>query len=296
MIAFHKPVMYREVIEYLNLKEGSTIVDATVGLGGHAKLILERIIPNGKLIGIDRDRESLELAKEILKDFQGSFELYHGDFRNLDEILRSLKISSCDGIFFDLGLSSFQLESVERGFSFQLEGPLDMRMDRDSYISAYDLVNNLKEKELSSILRSFGQERYSNRIVRLIVKERKRHPIATTRELTKIILQAVPYRRRYQRIHPATRTFQALRIAVNRELEALEEALRKTVDFLNRGARICVISFHSLEDKIAKEKFRYFSSKRILKIITSKPLMPSLKEISENPRSRSAKLRVAERI
>lgn len=296
MIGLHKPVMYREVIEYLNLKKGDLIVDATVGLAGHAKLILERISPGGKLIGIDRDKESLEIAKEILKDFQGNFQLYHGDFRHLDKIFEFFGISSCDGIVFDLGLSSFQLESPQRGFSFQFEGPLDMRFDRDSYISAYDLVNNLTKKELSSILRSFGQERYSNRIASFIIEERKKHPISTTAQLTKIILKAMPAYHRYQKIHPATRTFQALRIAVNRELEALEEALTKTVDLLNPGARVCVISFHSLEDRIAKEKFRYFSSKKILKIITPKPLRPSVQEILENPRSRSAKLRVAERI
>jgi len=288
--------MYREVIEYLNLKNGDLVVDATIGLGGHAKLILERITPSGKLIGIDRDKESLEIAKGNLSDFKGNFQLCHGDFRDLDEIFEFLKISSYDGILFDLGVSSFQIESPERGFSFQLDSPLDMRFDRDSYISAYDLVNNLTEKEITSLLKSFGQERYSNRIAKVIVGERKFHPIATTSELTKIVLKAIPYRGRYQRIHPATRTFQALRIAVNRELEALEEGLTKAIDFLKSGSRICVISFHSLEDRIVKEKFKYFSSNRRLKIITSKPLTPSSLEIVENPRCRSSKLRVAEKI
>lgn len=291
----HKPVMYREVIEYLNLEKGDLIVDATVGLAGHAKLILERIIPNGRLIGIDRDKESLQIARETLKDYRGNFELYHGDFRHLDKIFEFFKISACDGILFDLGLSSFQIESPERGFSFQSDGPLDMRMDRNSYISAYDLINNLTKKEISSILRSFGGERYSNRISNLIVKEREDHPISTTGQLTKIILRAVPYRG-YQKIHPATRTFQALRIAVNRELEALEETIEKSVDFLREGARVCVVSFHSLEDRIVKRKFKYFSSIRKLKIVTPKPLIPSSTEITENPRSRSAKLRIAEKI
>ncbi len=287
--------MYREVIEYLNLERGDLIIDATVGLAGHAKLILERVIPNGRLIGIDRDKESLQIAEETLKDYKGKYELYHGDFRYLDKIFESLKISACDGIFFDLGLSSFQLESPERGFSFQSDGPLDMRFDRDSYISAYDLVNNLTEREIFSLLRSFGEERYSSRISNLIVKERGDHPISTTGELTKIILKAMPYKG-YQKIHPATRTFQALRIAVNRELEALEEAIDKSVYLLNRGARVCVVSFHSLEDRIVKKKFKYFSSLKKLKIITPKPLIPSPAEVTENPRSRSAKLRVAERI
>jgi len=204
-------------------------------------------------------------------------------------------VKRVDGILFDLGLSSFQLDNPERGFSFRQEGPLDMRMDRHSYISAYDLINNLNEDEISSLLRNFGEERWHNRIARYLVYERQKHPIATTTELSEVIVRALPHKYRYFRIHPATRTFQAVRIAVNRELETFETSLQKTMDFLNKSARICVISFHSLEDRIAKLEFRKFAKDGLINIITAKPLTPGLSEIRDNPSSRSAKLRVAER-
>ena len=297
-LKFHTPVMLNEVLSYLNLSPGKVIVDATVGTGGHSRAILERITPGGKLIGIDRDEESLSVTRERLENFSGSFELVHGNFIDIDAILKNLDIKKVDGMIFDLGISSFQLDDPKRGFSFQSEGPLDMRLDRTSYISAYDLVNNLNEEELSSILWAFGQERWHNRIARILVHERQRQPIATTSQLSNIVLQAIPYRyrHRYYRIHPATRTFQAVRIAVNRELETLDQAIGKTVDFLNEKARICIISFHSLEDRLVKLSFRKFASEGLADILTPKPQGPGQEEIGINPSSRSAKLRVMERL
>ena len=295
MQVLHKPVMCQEVLGYLVLQEGDIILDATIGLGGHAREILSKITPGGRLIGIDHDKDALEIACENLKIYNNDIELVHGDFRNLDKILKKLNLNRVDGMLFDLGVSSFQLDNPERGFSFQVDGPLDMRMDKTSYISAYDLVNNLTEKELALILETFGQERFHNRIAHYLVKERKNNPIETTKELSRIILRAIG-RHSYQKIHPATRSFQALRIAVNRELEALSEGLGKSIDFLKSGGRICVISFHSLEDRIVKTVFKDLANKGILKIITKKPVRANFSETKDNPRSRSAKLRVAERL
>lgn len=288
--------MCQQILDYLNLDRAKTIVDATIGTGGHALAILERIMPGGRLIAIDRDQESLVVAAERLSNFGNACEFVHGNFIDIDNILKRLNIDKIDGILFDLGLSSFQLDSPQRGFSFQYEGPLDMRLDRNSYISAYDLVNNLTQEEISNLLWTFGQERWHNRIARNLVNEREKHPITTTLQLSNIIVRAIPYRYRHSRIHPATRTFQAIRIAVNRELEALETTISKAVQLLNKTARICVISFHSLEDRIVKLSFRNFSSTGQLRIITSKPLIATRTEVKENPSSRSGKLRVAEKL
>ncbi|MFH0913456.1 MAG: 16S rRNA (cytosine(1402)-N(4))-methyltransferase RsmH, partial [Candidatus Omnitrophota bacterium] len=199
-------------------------------------------------------------------------------------------------ILFDLGISSYQLENPNRGFSFQCDGPLDMRLDRNSYISAYDLINNLNEEEISTMLRTFGEERWHNRIARFLVQERHKHAITTTRQLSDVVVSAIPPKYRHYRIHPATRTFQAVRIAVNRELENVGLAIDKAVEFLDSSARICVISFHSLEDRIVKFRFRKFAAEGKVKIITPKPLTPTEAEIRGNPSSRSSKLRVAERL
>ncbi|MBM3244286.1 MAG: 16S rRNA (cytosine(1402)-N(4))-methyltransferase RsmH [Candidatus Omnitrophica bacterium] len=296
MAKLHIPVMLKEATEYLNLSPGNIVVDATVGTAGHSEAILESITPGGRLIAVDRDQESLVIAKERLKRWQDSCSFVHGNFSDINIILGELGIKRIDGILFDLGLSTFQLDNPERGFSFQQEGPLDMRMDRESYISAYDLVNNLNEEELSGLIRNYGQERFHNRIAHLLVQEREKHPIATTRELSNIIVRAIPHRFRHYRIHPATRTFQAVRIAVNRELEILEGALEKAISFLNNKGRVCVISFHSLEDRIVKLTFKKAKAQGLVEIVTPKPLVPQWQEVKDNSASRSAKFRVAEKV
>ncbi|MEW6009241.1 MAG: 16S rRNA (cytosine(1402)-N(4))-methyltransferase RsmH [Candidatus Omnitrophota bacterium] len=287
--------MCKEVIEYLNLKDGDCVLDATVGTGGHAKAILEAIGPNGRLIGIDRDLDSLLFAKSNLASFSANITLVHDDFRNLDKILKDLKVKAVDGMLFDLGISSFQLDDPKRGFSFRTDAPLDMRMDKNSYISAYELINYLSEPELASIIKTFGEERWHNRIARFLVQERSKTPISTTDQLAQIIIKAIPYKGRFIGIHPATRTFQAIRIAVNRELEALEIALDRAVGFIKPTGRICVISFHSLEDRIVKKKFKVLLKEGIANVITPKPVRPLDEEMASNLRSRSAKLRVMER-
>jgi len=297
-IRIHTPVMLREVLDYLDLKPGKTIVDATVGTAGHSLAILERILPGGRLIGIDRDETSLDVARQRLSEFGSAFEPIHGNFVDIDTLLKNLGIKKVDGILFDLGLSSFQLFDTSRGFSFQGDGPLDMRMDKGSYISAYDLVNNLNEEELSTLLWNYGEERWHNRIARLIVQERQREPIATTMQLADIVARSIPsrYRHKFYRIHPATRTFQAVRIAVNRELEILEGAVNKAIAIMDKKARTCVISFHSLEDRVIKFAFRKAQADGLINIITPKPLTPLALEVENNPASRSSKLRVAERV
>lgn len=297
MPKFHIPVMLNEAINYLNLSPGKIAVDTTMGTGGHSKAILERILPGGRLIGIDRDAESLAVSRERLREFSGSCDFIHGNFADIDTILKGLNIKKVDAILFDLGISTFQLADPDRGFSFQNEGPLDMRMDKDSYICAYDLINNLNEEEISTILRNFGQERWHNRIAHLLVQEREKQPISTTTQLANIVIRSIPgrFRHSHYRIHPATRTFQAVRIAVNRELEILELALNKAIAALGKGGRIVVISFHSLEDRVAKWTFRKAQTDGLINIITPKPLIPRQEEIENNPSSRSSKLRVAER-
>ena len=297
-VKYHIPVMLEEVINYLELKPGMTIVDATMGTGGHSSEIVQRIMPGGRLIGTDRDKESLGICRQRLEKYADACEFVHANFVDLDSVLKNLGVEKIDGIVFDLGISSFQLSDAQRGFSFQNEGPLDMRLDRESYISAYDLVNNLNEEEISELLWVFGEERWHNRIARLLVQERERQPISTTEQLANIVTRSIPYRYRhkYYRIHPATRTFQAVRIAVNRELEILESALNKAIEFLKENARICVISFHSLEDRQVKHTFRKAAAGELVKIITNKPLTPGMGELQANPSSRSSKFRVAERL
>ncbi len=280
----------------LKLSPGKIIVDATIGTGGHSKGIIERIMPGGKLIGIDRDEDSLAVAKERLIGFGSACEFVCGNFVDIDDILKNLNIKKIDGVLFDLGFSSYQLEDPNRGFSFQYEGPLDMRFDRKSFISAYDLINNLNEKEISTMLWNFGEERWHNRIARFLVGERQKHAITTTRELSDIVVMAIPHKYRHYRTHPATRTFQAVRIAVNRELETIGAGISKAIQLLDSQGRICVISFHSLEDRIVKFSFRKFAASAEIKIITSKPLIPAEAEMRGNPSSRSSKLRIAEKL
>jgi 16S rRNA (cytosine1402-N4)-methyltransferase len=291
----HSPVMLDEVLEMLNLPEGGCFVDCTVGLGGHSLAASQRLGSGGRIIGVDRDQHSLSIAHDRLSGFSGQLDLVQGDFRKIAAVLEDRGVATVDGMLFDLGISSYQLNDPERGFSFMAEGPLDMRMDQDGAFSAYDLINSLSEKELSSILKMYGEERMHNRIARFLVAERGRHPIESTSELKDVVLRAMPAHYRRQKIHPATRTFQAFRIAVNRELESLEIALEHCLDYLRPGGRIVVIAFHSLEDRIVKHKFRAFSQKGLIRLVTRKPLRPTEEEVRLNSRARSARLRAAEK-
>jgi len=292
----HNPVLTREVISFLNPAPGQIIVDATIGGAGHSAEILQRIIPGGMLIGIDRDEETLRLASERLKPFEGSFKLVNKNFKYLKEVLKDIGVEKVNGIIFDLGISSIQMEAWQRGFSIKNDGPLDMRMDRNQALTAKDLVNRLSEMELSDTIRELGEERFHRRIAKRIVEERKKKEISTTAELTDVILRSIPYSRNKYKIHPATRTFQALRIRVNDELGAISQALRESPDVLQRGARVCVISFHSLEDRIVKNRFKEFKTNGVFNVLTKKPLTADENELVCNPRSRSAKLRAGERL
>lgn len=290
----HTPVMLKEVVEFLDPTPGETIVDATIGCGGHARKILERIRPNGRLIGIDQDQQAIGLAKESLKEFSDSLFLVNDNFKNLEKILKNLEIEKIDGILFDLGVSSLQVDTPERGFSIRFDAPLDMRMDQRSRISAFELVNNLPFEELSKILKVYGEERFHSRIAKAIVEQRRENLITTTKELAEIVIKAQGAHRFYK-IHPATRTFQAFRIAVNNEIDSFETALKECIRFLNPGARICTLAYHSLDDRVAKQQFRNLEKEAELVRLTKKPLRPSQAELAQNPRSRSAKLRVAEK-
>ncbi|HHY38846.1 MAG TPA: 16S rRNA (cytosine(1402)-N(4))-methyltransferase RsmH [Clostridia bacterium] len=300
MEGLHQPVMVRQVIEALRPHPGGVYVDCTLGDGGHAKAIAERCMPGGRVIGIDRDREALERAKERLSGFGGSVDIVHGVFSDLESIAQRCLGSSSgvvDGILFDLGVSSLQVERAERGMSYWSSGPLDMRMDTSSGVTAKDLVNSLSQEELRRIIQTYGEERWAPRIARFIVSARKRKPIETTDELAAVIKEAIPARFRRSGPHPARRTFQALRIAVNWELDHLKKGLLASIRVSKPKARICVISYHSLEDRIVKETFRDSATadSGLLEIITPKPLVPPEEEVAINPRSRSAKMRVAER-
>jgi 16S rRNA (cytosine1402-N4)-methyltransferase len=292
----HYPVMYREVLELLDIRNKKFIIDCTLGIGSHALKFLEVMLQGSYLVGIDKDESSLKIANSRLTKFESRFTLIKGDFSNLNNILDNLKMSAPDAIFFDLGISMYQLQDDERGFSFLKDGPLDMRMDRDAFLSAYELINNLGEIELEEIFRKFGEERFAHKIAKRIIEGRKHEPIATTAKLTRIILEALPQASFKYKIHPATRIFQALRIAVNRELEVLKTGIEKAIDALNCGGKIAVISFHSLEDRIVKHTFKDYSSRGLLRILTKKPIKPQQDELLDNHASRSAKLRVAEKI
>lgn len=292
----HKPVLVEEVIDNLNLRDGNVVVDCTLGAGGHSLKILQHIVPRGRLIGIDQDSDILKIASENLKDYKNNINLLYGNFKDIDSLIRSIGIEKVDAILYDLGVSSLQLDTPERGFSFKLEGPLDMRMDKAAAISAFDLVNNLPKYELRKVLSQYGQERYAGKIANLIVEKRKKESIESTLVLSRIVAEAYPYRARFSKIHPATRTFQALRIAVNTELDILKMSITKAVDILNLQGRLGVIAFHSLEDRIIKNTFKDCASEQLLKIITKKPIRPSSEEVIDNPRARSARLRVAEKV
>lgn len=284
--------MVEEVITFLKCEPGRIFVDATLGGGGHASAILKRTEPDGVVIGIEWDEEALTVAKEVLRPFGNRVQLFQENFIYLYKFIEP---DSVDGILLDLGVSSLQLERGDRGFSFQKEGPLDMRMDLRMDQKAADLINFLSKKELEMTLLKYGEERWAKRIARLVVSIREHKPIQTTQELRKIIHEAIPRRFHSRRIDPATKTFQALRIRVNDELENLKRILETGWRFLKKGGRICIISFHSLEDRMVKEAFRKLEKEGKMRILTPKPIGPSKEEVMNNPRSRSAKLRCAER-
>ena len=290
----HVPVLTREVLAHLQPERGGLFVDCTVGLGGHARALLEAGAT--KLVGLDRDADALARARATLAPFAGRFELVHADYRSLPQVLDSLSIASADGTLADLGVSSMQFDEAGRGFSFMRDEPLDMRMDRSSGDTAADLVARAGEQELADAIYQYGEERFSRRIARAIVEARREAPIATTGRLAELVRRAVP-RRGYQRIDPATRTFQALRIWVNRELDGLDSFLAAAVQRLRGGARLAVITFHSLEDRIVKHTFRTLErGGDLVRVLTKKPIVPSDEEVERNPRARSAKLRAAERL
>ncbi len=306
----HLSVLPNEVIQYLALKPGGVYLDGTLGGAGHAALILENA-PTAMLIGIDRDREALAAAGERLAVYGDRVRLLHGDFAGVADHLNSLGISGLDGFILDLGVSSHQLDTKERGFSFQQDAPLDMRMDTSSGETAADLVNRLPEQELERILLEYGEERWAKRIASFIVNERTEAPITTTFRLVDIIKGAVPKAKWDERIHPATRTFQALRIAVNSELDSLEQGMRAAIELLKPGGRGVIISFHSLEDRIVKHIFREYAEgctcprqlpvcvcgkQPRVKVLTGRPVTATETEINGNPRARSAKLRAVAKL
>jgi 16S rRNA (cytosine1402-N4)-methyltransferase len=292
----HIPVLVEEVMNLLRCEAHKTYVDATLGGGGHALEILKRTSPDGIVIGIDWDEEAIAEAKRALMPLAERIRIFRENFIRLPDLLEALNISEVDGILVDLGLSSLQLEKKERGFSLKGEGPLDMRMDQRINRTAADLLHGLSFQELESTLREFGEERWAKRIAKTLVHVREKKPIETTQELRQIVHQAIPRRFHSRKIDPATRTFQAFRIRVNEELENLRSMLETGWTFLKRGGRICVISFHSLEDRMVKETFRRLDRDGVMRGITKKPIAPSEEEKQRNPRSRSAKLRCAERV
>lgn len=302
--------MPEEVVRFLALKNNAVYLDGTLGGGGHAALILENS-PGSRLIGVDRDQEALSAARERLAAHAERLNLIHGDFAGVAGQLNTLGISALDGFIFDLGVSSHQLDSKERGFSFQQNAPLDMRMDFSSGETAADLVNDLPEAALERIISEYGEERWAKRIASFIARERSESPITTTFRLVDIIKGAVPKAKWDERIHPATRTFQALRIAVNHELESLERGMRAALDLLKPGGRGVIISFHSLEDRIVKHIFREYAEgctcpRQLpvcvclkvprVKILTGRPVTATQQEIDSNQRARSAKLRAVEKL
>lgn len=306
----HISVLPRETIDSLQIHPDGIYVDGTLGGGGHASLVAEKLGPAGRLIGIDQDADAIVAAGERLAPFGDRVTVVRNNYVNIPAVLLGLGIREVDGIYLDLGVSSYQLDTAERGFSFMADAPLDMRMDRRQEKTAAELVNEASEAELARIIRVYGEDRFSNQIARRIVRERERKPIETTGELAALIKSVIPMRLQKTGGYPAMRTFQALRIAVNGELTVLEEALDQMIRCLKPGGRLSIITFHSLEDRIVKEGFRRSASpctcppdfpvcvcgkKSLGRVITGKPIVPTAEEVEENPRSRSAKLRVFER-
>ena len=306
----HVSVLLNECLDNLVIKEDGIYVDCTLGGAGHSSHILERLSEKGMLIGIDQDTDALRAAKERLKKYN-NVKYVHNNFYNIDSILEELEIEKVDGILMDLGVSSYQLDEGERGFSYMKDAPLDMRMNRDNDFSAYDVVNKYSVDELFRIIKDYGEEKFARRIANFIVERRETKNIETTLELVEIIKDAIPAKARREGPHPAKRTFQAIRIEVNGELRILNKAIEDGVKRLNKGGRMAIITFHSLEDRIVKLKFRELADpctcpkdfpvcvcgkEAMVKLVSRKAIDPTAEEIEENPRSRSAKLRVIERI
>ncbi|MDR7857182.1 16S rRNA (cytosine(1402)-N(4))-methyltransferase RsmH [Tissierella sp.] len=306
----HISVLLNEVLEGLNIKEDGIYVDGTLGGAGHSSQIVKGLT-TGKLIGIDQDQNALNKSSEVLKDYSDRVILVHNNYENIDKVLESLQIEKVDGILLDLGVSSHQLDEETRGFSHNKDAPLDMRMDESNPFTAWDVVNKYSERELEKIIWEYGEDRWARRIAKFIIEERKEKPIDTTFQLVTAIKKAIPKEVRKDGHHPAKKTFQAIRIEVNRELDVLTKSIPSMVNLLNPGGRLVIITFHSLEDRIVKEAFRELykdcicpphlpqcvcDKYREIEIITRKPILPSNVEIETNPRSRSAKLRIAEKL
>lgn len=292
----HTPVLVGPLIEHLAPKPGQTVVDCTVGLGGHSLAVLPRLLPAGRVVAVDRDVQALEHARRRLVEFSPHVEFVHEDFRRLPDLLRERRLNAVDGVVADLGISSMHVDEAERGFSFAKAGPLDMRMDARQPMTAASLLRTLSERELAHLLQVYGEERWARRIAGRIVEARAAHPIDTTTQLARIVAEAVPPRGGSRRVHPATRTFLALRIAVNDELGSLEALLAALPDVLAPGGRAVIIAFHSLEDRLVKRAFRQGAAEGVYRLLTKKPVVPSEQEARDNPRSRSAKLRAVERL
>jgi 16S rRNA (cytosine1402-N4)-methyltransferase len=308
-VAEHIPVLADKTLQFLKPKPGGVYVDGTVGLGGHSERILTAMKGRGRLIALDRDEQALSLTRDRLSDNLGVLELHHENFKNLPLILSNLGITGLDGCLIDLGVSSLQFDDPDRGFSFRSAGPLDMRMDTDQRLTAEDLIHRLSAEELTDLFRRFGEEPQAKKIAGVIVESRSQRPLRSTCELADLIARAKRPRKK-SRIHPATQVFQALRIAVNQELDGLDTFITETVKLLKTGARLVVISFHSLEDRIVKKTFQLEAGRCIcfkpgelctcpripnIEILTRKPVTPAESETDSNPRARSAKLRAAER-
>lgn len=307
----HESVMTDEVVDYLVTREEGTYVDATLGMGGHTKAILDTTNCKSIVVGLDVDEEAIAISRENLKKYNGHVIFRNSNFSDIDKVLDSLDIEEVDGIVADLGMSSYQIESSERGFSFLRDELLDMRMDPRLMFTAFDLVNEMSADEISRVLKMYGEEKWSRRIAKKIVEARKDRPIKTSTELAELVSSSIPKKFHPKKIHPATKTFQALRIAVNNELENIKEFIFKASSRLRVGGRLVIISFHSLEDRIVKNYFRKLSSpcvcppdmpecgcgrKKVIKILTRSPVGPDDSEIMSNPRARSAKMRVGERV
>ncbi len=305
----HVPVLLEECIKNLNIKEDGIYIDGTIGGAGHSGEIVKHLSKNGLLIGIDQDEIAIKTSAEILAGTNSRVKLVRDNFSNLKYILEDLKIEGFDGLLLDLGVSSYQLDKVERGFTYMHDAPLDMRMDNRNILTAREVVNSYSENDLEEIIKNYGEERWAKRIARFIAKFRKDEEIETTHQLVDIIKKAIPKGARTDGPHPAKRTFQAIRIEVNKELDVIKGTIEAAVEKLNTGGRICIITFHSLEDRIVKNTFRLLESSCIcpqefpicqcdkkseVKIITRRPIVPTEKELKINPRSRSAKLRVVE--